>query len=704
MFTYYSGRVLVALLPLAVLTASVVAKPLPGRPLAKVTHIGAVQQQMPIPEGNTYLIEGTVTGVYAGLSPAGFFVQERPGATDDNPATSDAVFVAQPNPIVQVGDRVRVEGVVQKVTVAPAHEQPIITKAQVTVVEVGTELPSFTPISTSVFSAAELMPYINRRVEFSIPLTVSEVYSLRSKGELLLSAGGKLYQPTQFIDPNDSPATGTSSKGTSNVEAVQAMQRGNYARSIVLDNGSSSSATVSPPFLDPFLHTVRIGSTITHLRGILSFDGGKWRVHTIGGQASAPHFKVKRPAVPNFGQVDVKLASFNVLNYFNGDGQGGGFPSARGARSAEEFARQRSKIITALAAINADIVGLTEIENDGTGPSSALQDLVSGLNATLGKGTYAFVNDGGAEQQPNNTDAIHNALIYKPSAVKLLGPALIDHSENTFERPPIAQVFSVPYQGHTEKLAVVVNHFKSKISGTGEDADQNDGQGGSNSHRCKQAAGLISFIKNQVLPTGASRVVSIGDYNANYEEDPIDMLRAAGLVVATPPTSASYVFRGFTGSLDHCIITSSLVGFIDVQKWNINSYEPTFLEYGQAGAATDVSSPFRSSDHDPVLMGIRFMGIAGANQARIASNRLLTYTATGADIEVFQLAKILPPGSKELSMEFYLLEGQPMVRMQGSPEILQAELGNFTAHLAPGIYQLKLKGKGFDIAQQVVKE
>lgn len=86
---------------------------------------------------------------------------------------------------------------------------------------------------------------------------------------------------------------------------------------------------------------------------------------------------VVRPPAPTFGPTDVKLARFNVLNFFNGDGPGGGFPISRGALTPTDFNRQRSKILTALAQMNADAVGLIEIENDGTGTNSALQDLVN---------------------------------------------------------------------------------------------------------------------------------------------------------------------------------------------------------------------------------------------------------------------------------------------------------------------------------------
>ena len=39
----------------------------------------------------------------------------------------------------------------------------------------------------------------------------------------------------------------------------------------------------------------------------------------------------------------------NVLNYFNGDGTGGGFPTARGAETPFELDRQEAKIVAALA-------------------------------------------------------------------------------------------------------------------------------------------------------------------------------------------------------------------------------------------------------------------------------------------------------------------------------------------------------------------
>lgn len=667
-----------------------------------VTHIGPIQGTGAAATPGIYTIEGIVTGVYPGLNPGGFYVQEAADATDGNPATSDALFVVQPAPTVQVGDKVQVTGTVLESAQPPSFNQAVLTAPTIKVVASNAPLPPFSTLNNSTFNSSQLEPYEGMRVQFSAPLTVAENYSLKQRGELQLSTSGTTFQPTQFVDPNDVPATGAHFFGNSNAAGINAYQAANLAHTIILDDGSAAANPKPIPYLDPVLHTVRVGSTIAQLRGILGYGFNQWRVQPLPG-ADAPVLQVVRPAVPSFGALDVKLASFNVLNYFNGDGQGGGFPTPRGAKTAADFARQRSKIIAALTQMNADVVGLMEMENDGTGPTSALQDLVNGLNQAMGAGTYAFINDGGATQQPNNTDAIHCAIIYKPAAVAPLGPALVASVTGVFERPPLAQLFTTRRHARPDTLGLVVNHFKSKASGSGVDADQNDGQGGSNDRRRAQAQALVKFINQTVRPAGARRIICIGDYNANYEEDPIDILRAAGLVAVTPPTSASFVFKGLTGSLDHCIVTPNMVGFIDVQKWHINSGEPAFLEFDQAGEATDVSSPFRSSDHDPVLIGVRFLGIA-ASSTSTSSNRLLVYPSPAAGPVIFRVANAVPAGVSPVILEFYLLKGQPLLRLTGTVSMLQTELGRYTAHLAPGIYLLRLQGKGLNKTQRVMKD
>jgi hypothetical protein len=285
--------------------------------------------------------------------------------------------------------------------------------------------------------------------------------------------------------------------------------------------------------------------------------------------------------------------------------------------------------------------------------------------------------------------------------VRPYGNALLATVQGIFERPPIAQVFTTNLTATTDTFALVVNHFKAKSSGTGANADQGDGQGASNLRRKTQATALVDFINSAVKPAGARYVVSVGDYNANFEEDPMDILRAAGLVVSGTPSSASYLFNGLSGSLDHAVLTPNLVGHAAVEKWHINASEPEFLEYSVAGAATDVNSPFRSSDHDPILIGLNFRSVVTGAALPALSAQLEVYpnpAPAGFNVRLTGMPSALP-----LTLEVVTLLGQRVLSLQGPAETLSAELSRHTAHLAPGTYVLRIRGAGVSRAQRVVK-
>ncbi|REA63754.1 hypothetical protein DSL64_04815 [Dyadobacter luteus] len=581
-------------------------------PPTSVTKISQIQGTGAQAISGVYMVEAIVTGVYSTLSPAGFYIQEEDADADDDINTSEGIFVVADNPTVEVGDKVLVTGEVQENSSAPSFNQAVITSPSISVVSQTNPLPSFAIINNTDYSTAAAEKYEGMRVQFASPLIVSDVRSLAQYGEISLSTNGSVYVPTQIVDPNDNPASGTSSTGTSNVAAVNAYAAANASKVILLDDGSGLSNPSVIPYLDPALKTVRVNSTIASLKGIMGYAFSAYRIQPLEG-ADAPVISVSRPTVPTFTKTDVKLASFNVLNYFNGNGQGGGFPTSRGATTAAAFAIQRSKIIKALEEMNADVVGLIEIENDGVGQYSAVQDLVNGLNEALNiPGAYAIVNDG-ANIQNDNTDAIRCAIIYKPGVVTPVGAAELDGLSG--QRPFLGQTFeTVVAPGPenrvlaAERFNFVVNHFKSKSgSGTGADANQNDGQSAFNATRKLQASALLTFISGLETSGSTNRTVSVGDYNAYYEEDPMDILRAGGLLVPSSATDYSYHFDGALGSLDHAVVSSTMAPFVSVKKWNINSNEPAFLQYTNA-SLTDVNSPFRSSDHDPILIGVDFSG------------------------------------------------------------------------------------------------
>ena len=105
------------------------------------------------------------------------------------------------------------------------------------------------------------------------------------------------------------------------------------------------------------------------------------------------------PPAPDEVGGDLEVASFNVLNYFNTFGDTcrpvgpDNDTDCRGADNPLEFERQADKIVAAITGLDADVVGVIEIENDGYGPDSAIAQLVAALNAAAaGAAEYRFVD------------------------------------------------------------------------------------------------------------------------------------------------------------------------------------------------------------------------------------------------------------------------------------------------------------------------
>ncbi|WP_197283229.1 hypothetical protein, partial [Vibrio coralliirubri] len=81
---------------------------------------------------------------------------------------------------------------------------------------------------------------------------------------------------------------------------------------------------------------------------------------------------------PKVDAGDVRIATFNAHEYFNSL-QGGGesndflaFDATPGAQDSTQFDHQTAKLVAALTALDADIVGLMEVENNGFEESSAI--------------------------------------------------------------------------------------------------------------------------------------------------------------------------------------------------------------------------------------------------------------------------------------------------------------------------------------------
>lgn len=595
--------------------------------ISTLTNIGAVQGSTPSGDGisplkdQTVTSEGVVTSVHtANVSGSlkGFYLQEEGMDADTDVTTSEGVFVYCNTDCptdLQPGERVRVTGSVSEFVTGT---QITTTTAQVTRFMTGLALPDAQALTLPLeYSARER--YEGMRVSTSGVVTNN--FTL-GRGASFDIADVRIMNYTQVNAPS---ATGNA--------AYQAEVKNRYIR---VDDGTRAQNPDPEIFARngqvlSAANTLRGGDSVT-VTGVLGYSNDGWsgsgsidtyRIHatqtTVNVTDSNP-----RLAAPEAVGGTLRVGSMNVLNYFTtltktneGCTPNGTDSNARGANNCEEFLRQQSKIVKAILGLNSDVLGLLEIQNDfDKGANSSVANLVNALNTEAGAGTYAYINPGAKV----GTDAISVAMIYKTDSVDPVGRlGILDNRfdpnyTDTCNRPTWAQTFQSKANGG--RVTAVMLHLKSKGSACAatSDADTGDGQGNGYIARRNAATALVNWLNTN--PTGVTEDdrILMGDYNAYAMEEPLTILANGGYTNLFDKNVYSYQFDGQWGSLDQAVGSASLLGQVTGKtKWHINADEPTVLDYNtefkSAPQKTSffAADPFRSSDHDPILVGLNLI-------------------------------------------------------------------------------------------------
>lgn len=619
--------------------------------------------------GQIVVIEGIVVGDFqngdadTSRNLQGFYVQEEDTDSDGNALSSEGIFVFDRDFLanVQVGDKVRITGRVDEFQgETQLNISSDVSEAEVTVISSGNALPSAAVIDlptagtilTNGNYEANLEAFEGMLVTVPETLTITEQFNLDRFNEIKLFAtegfeqagpdgttitGERPFTYTQYNDPD--------------VAGNDAYQQAVGARTITYDDGLNDQNQAIGG-LDGFegyttATAPRMGDTVTGLTGVLGgriLGDAAWRIRSTEEGANSFDQNNPRPAEPVLVDGTLKVASFNVLNFFTtidlpGVTTENGF-DPRGADTDDELARQLDKLVDAILGLDADILGLIEIENDFIDPAGetpAIQTLVDALNTEAGVGTYAYVNPG-ADQVGG--DAIAVALIYRTDKVQvapgttaailtdagvaqdILDRSTVDNDPttaggnvfngNNSSRAPLAATFQ-ELGGSQELLTVVVNHTKSKSGiGTGADADAGDGAGNWNNQRQLAVEALTAWLGTNPTGSDTANKLLIGDFNAYAEESPIDYLtETAGFVDIAAELlelAYSFVFDATIGTLDYAFASLELFNqVVDALEWHINADEADALDYntdfGRDQSIFDGDSPVRASDHDPIVVG-----------------------------------------------------------------------------------------------------
>jgi len=606
-----------------------------GDPFTAIPAIQGNGTSSPI-VGNVVSTEGIVTAdyqtnAYVSGTKNGFFMQSE--SADGDPATSEGLFIYSTLTDVHVGDHVRVTGTVK--------EQYDLTElspvTRILVCSTGNDVEP-TEFELPAASLLDFEKFEGMYVTIPQELTIVEYYNFDQFGEIVL--GTERFM--QFTAMNEPDPTGFAAWNTQLT-----------LNSILLDDGreASNPDPARHPNGSPFTleNLFRGGDKLTNVIGVMDYNFSKYRIQPSAG---ADYEAVNaRTTTPDVDEVpgSLKVASFNVLNYFTTIDTGdlicgpSGTMECRGADTAEELTRQRDKILAALLVIDADVVGVMEIENDkplgeGELPDYAVADLVAGLNAAAGAGTYAYIATGAI-----GTDAIKQAIIYKPAAVtpvgtyQLLTSAVDPRFIDNLNRPALAQVFADNRTG--ESFVVAVNHLKSKGSACPDDPDLLDGAGNCNLTRKAAAQSLVDWLANPTYFPDMENALIIGDLNSYDYEDPIDMIKLGSddeadtdddyydvLKEFRGEEAYGYLYGSQLGYLDYALVNTHLVDYLlDVNFWNINADESDLINYDMtyklpAQDAIYAPDAYRSSDHDPVILTLLFNTAPLANDMAVSTD------------------------------------------------------------------------------------
>lgn len=470
--------------------------------------------------------------------------------------------------------------------------------ASVTVVSSGNTLPTAASLDLPIAAEADYEAFEGMLITLIDDAVVTETFGIARYGEFAVSETERLIQFSECNTPN--PATVGAYEDLLDLSrlTVDDGRSGDNVFPIILPDGSNLTAT----------NSLRSGTVFTGLTGVLDERFTGYRMQFTGFTTQVNNARpAAAPAVGGF----ISVVGMNVLNYFTTF-------NSRGANNQDEFDRQEAKIVAAICELDADILGLVEIENNGFGATGALQTLIDAIQAQCGT-VYDFVVN------PNpGSDQIQVALIYKPSVVEESGTAAnLTVAAGLFNsnRIPLTQTFRVVEPGNMnfgQEVSVCVNHWKSKGGSCGAGDDDTGGAGSCNGTRLAAATTILDWLTNDdPTGTGVTNQLVIGDLNAYSEETPLTTFTDAGWSNTVRDNAgggsfpcgsiASYVFRGEWGSLDHVLASPAMAGKITgAIPWGVNAEEPTALDYD-----TQFNNPalygtdfYRFSDHNPVVVGL----------------------------------------------------------------------------------------------------
>ena len=569
----------------------------------EVKNIGEVQgesHESPL-AGKEVIINNVVV---TKTDKTGFYVQDK--VSDNNPRTSDAVYVASKDKVTS-GDLLKVQGTVkegymEEYSVKPGQtfKKPAgsLTVTQIinaTITKLGkADLPKALNISekmpkdivdktpTKYNPETEALDYWESIEGMRVEVTKPKVTGPQYKGDIYVLPGDYKGQKLNNIGGvNLRP-------GVQNTEVLP------------VTVGNKFVAKAKDYFNE------NISGVVTYRNKTYKIDPSTVPTLQDGG--------LKREVSKIYPAEDkLTIASYNIENFSANNNGHDETPEEKVDKIANSFIKEvHSPDIITLIEVQDNNGGVNDGTVDGVKSGEKLAQRIKSLGGPDYKYTEIAPVDGKDGGKPGAN--IRVAYLYNPKRVTLIGkekggseeaarfvnghleknPARIDPTSVHFEK--VRKSLAAEFEFKGERIVVIANHLKSKL---GDDAIYGSNQPSvenTKAKRIEEAKILNAFIKEGLRQNPNLKFVLTGDFNDFEFSDSVKTIVGNELVNLMAEHEQgdrySYFYRGSNQSLDNVLISKNIKDKVVFSPVHINA---SFME--EHG---------RASDHDPVVVQIDF--------------------------------------------------------------------------------------------------
>lgn len=564
-------------------------------------------------------------GIVTALRRSGFYIQTPDDKVDNNPKTSEGVYVytgrEEPSSNIKIGSLVEVNGNVKEYR---SDREPYalflteIVTPETKVLSSENPLPKPIILTKEYFNPKgnpdQLEQFEGMRVQIDELTVVAPTGGFENRKEDKIVSDGVFFgvlgdTPRPFREAGLDALTVLFDK---------------LPRTLPIFDMNPEMIRVDSDGLNGGVPIdVATGAKIKNLVGILDYSYQRYTLLIDPSVKSTVENNMKVVAASPAGEREITVASFNLENFFD-DEDNSKLERKETKVSKEHFKKRLKKASLAIRNVVSmpDVLGVIEIEN-----LVVLKKLAKQINEDAVAAKQTNPKYEAYLEESNDLRGIDVGFLVKTAKVnaikteQLAGDIKLQHKdanpkETLFSRPPMLMQVEVPDAKTGGKFAftVIVNHFKSYLG-------INDAKSGNRvqNKRRMQAEFLAKFIQDRQKENPTEKIIVMGDFNAFQFNDgyndligilkgkpernilaPSQEVFQTGLINLVEYISVesrySYIFGGSAQVLDHILINKPLRNY--ATKFGYARLDADFPKV----LANDENRPERISDHDAAVL------------------------------------------------------------------------------------------------------